>query len=227
MKNHYVIGCGGIGSWLAPSLCLLVKPNNIILVDGDKLEEKNLNRQLFTEDEVGQFKSSALSARYMSASIPEYYSFGSIQHNPTDWLFVCVDNNPARLAALRACDHYGCSAIIAANETTSSEAYFYSPKWKDTGLDPRVYYPEIATDHSNDPQLRAGCTGEAQERNVQLVTSNTMAASLAAHLYTLWGMRASTITGDILCKMPHLYRANISRLESITIQNKNNERKHE
>ena len=220
MKTIYVIGCGGIGSWLAPSLCLLVGAKNVVLVDGDKLEEKNLNRQLFAEEEIGQFKSSALSARYMSASIPEFYSFGSIQHINSDWLFVCVDNNPARLAALRACDHFGCNAIVAANETTSSEAYFYSPKWKDTQLDPRVYYPELLTDRANDPQRPHGCTGEAQERNVQLVSANTMAAALASHLYTLWGMRGATITRDIFPKMPHLYRANISRLEFIIVGDK-------
>lgn len=220
MKNHYIIGCGGIGSWLAPSLCLLVGKENVTLVDGDTLEDKNLNRQLFHPDQIGHNKASALSATYDCMCRMEYYSFGSIQHQPSDWLFVCVDNNPARLAALRACDHFGCSAIIAANETTSSEAYFYSPKWKDTLLDPRMYYPEIETDHSNDPQLRAGCTGDAQERNVQLVTANSMAAALAAHLYTLWGMRGSTITKDMVHLMPYMYRSHISRMESITIGNK-------
>lgn len=220
MKNHYIIGCGGIGSWLAPSLCLLAGNDNVTLVDGDRLEEKNLNRQLFTEDDTGKFKADALCERYHCHGVPSYYSFGAIQHQSTDWLFVCVDNNPGRLAALRACDHFGCRAILAANETTSSEAYFYGPKWKDTQLDPRVYYPEILTDHANDPQRPGGCTGEAQRQNPQLVSANFAAAALAQSLYVLWGMRGSHITRETLPMMPYMYRSNISRMESITIGDK-------
>lgn len=224
MKTHYIIGCGGIGSWLAPSLCLLVGRENLVLVDGDSIEEKNLNRQLFSERDIGKYKVHALREKCGGGCVSEYYSFGSIQHQPSDWLFVCVDNNPARLSALRACDHFGCSAIIAANETTSSEAYFYIPKWKDTLIDPRVYYPEILTDHANDPQRPGGCTGEAQRENPQLVSANFSAAALAQNLYVLWGMKSSTITRETLPMIPFHYRANISRLEYLTIQNKNNKR---
>lgn len=220
MKIHYVIGCGGIGSWIAPSLCLLVGSKNVYLVDGDILEEKNLNRQLFDPSFIGKSKSSALHARYGCPFIEQYYSFGSIPHSSDDWLFVCADNHPARLAALRACDHFGCKAIIAANETSSSEAYFYTPKWKDTLLDPRVYYPEILTDHANDPQRPGGCTGEAQKQNPQLVSANFAAAALAQNLYVLWGMKSASITRESLPRMPFHYRSNISRLEHIEVGEK-------
>jgi ThiF family len=225
MKTHYVIGCGGIGSWLAPSLNLLVGVQNTCMIDGDKLEEKNLNRQLFSEDDVGKYKVHALCEKYGGACESRYYSFGIIQHQQTDWLFVCVDNNPARLAALRACDHFGCSAIVAGNETTSSEAYFYSPKWKDTLLDPRVYYPELLTDRTNDPQRPGGCTGEAQRQNPQLVSANFSAAALAQNLYVLWGMKASTITKESFHRMPYHYKSNISRLEHLEIGDKNKQQK--
>ena len=67
MRKHYIIGCGGVGSWLAPSLCLLRSPQEVILVDGDTLETKNLNRQLFTPEQVGSNKAEALAAEVRTA----------------------------------------------------------------------------------------------------------------------------------------------------------------
>lgn len=226
MKMHYVIGCGGGGSWLTPALALLVGAENVIAIDGDKLEHKNLNRQLFDEGEIGNNKANALCKKYgLMDSYDEYYTFGMVSHDESDWLFVCVDNNPARLAALQACDHYGCKAIIIANETTSAESYIYNPKWKDTPLDPRVFYPELLDDESGNPMRPETCTGEAQRRNPQLVTANLSSASLGLQLYVLWGMNSHTITKDAIHLMPHQLRANISRLETIRIENKLSERK--
>lgn len=224
MKKHYIIGCGGVGSWLAPSLCLLVGRENVVLVDGDTLEKKNLNRQLFDEDKIGEFKSFLLSQKYGCESIPEWYPH-TIEHNPRDWLFVCADNNPARLAALEACDRYRCQCIVAANETTSSEAYYYRPRWKGTKVDPRSYYPELVTDHSGDPMARgAGCTGEAQEMNRQLVSANFSAASLAQNLFVLWGLKSIVITRETMPMMPYRFVQNLSKQETSRIENRHNEK---
>lgn len=217
MRKHYVIGVGGIGSWLAPSLCLLLEPDSIVLVDGDKLEKKNLNRQLFEESHIGDYKSVALGEKYGCEYLGNWYSFGSIEHDRNDWLFVCVDNNPARLSALQACDQYGCQAIFAANETTSSEAYYYRPKWKDTALDPRKYYPDLLTNHDGDPMRPEGCTGEAQKANRQLVSANFSGAALAQNLFVLWGLKSKAIDKDNIGQMPFRFRANLSKLESTRI----------
>src|SRR5437868_5430231 len=169
----YIIGCGGVGSAIVPSLCLLKSPKDLVLVDGDTIEEKNLNRQMFDRKDLGSNKAKALADRYKCGWLGEWFSRGKIRHSRSDWLFCLVDNNPARLDALEVCDEVGCQAIFAANETHSSEAYYYRRAWQDTERDPRVYYPEINTDRSGDPRAAAiGCTGEAQERNRQLVSAN-------------------------------------------------------
>jgi molybdopterin/thiamine biosynthesis adenylyltransferase len=220
-RNHYIIGCGGVGSWLAPSLTLLLDPSQVSLIDGDTLEEKNLNRQLFSSEDIGHNKAQALAKRYNCGFRSDWYLFGLIEHTERDWLFVCVDNNPARVAALQACDQYGCQAIIAANETTSSEAYFYRPRWKGTRLDPRVYYPELLSDQSGDPRAaQAGCTGDAQERNRQLVTANASAAALAANLFVLWGVKAHIITRDMMPMMPFKFVQNLSKTETHRIEDR-------
>lgn len=214
--NIYIIGCGGVGSWLTPSLALLTSSKSITLIDGDALETKNLNRQLFNKKHVGQNKAEALASLYGCKFISQWYSPGILRHEPEDWLMVCVDNNPARIAALQACDEFGCRAILAANETHSSEAYLYNPTWKGSDRDPRVYYPELVTVTDGDPVRRgAGCTGEAQRENVQLVSANFMAAALAQHLFVLWAMEVPKMNDpEMTDLLPYKFGANLSKLET-------------
>ncbi len=216
--TFYIIGAGGVGSWLAPALCLLTKPSQVILMDGDKLEDKNLNRQLFTKADIGKNKAEALASRYGCQAQPYFYSAHFINHLKSDWLIVCADNHPARKAALQMCDDYGCRAIVACNEKTSAEAFYYQPDWAGTTLDPREYYPEILTDDTGDPRQRAiGCTGEAQVATPQLVTANMLAAGLAGHLIMVWALEAQKLDEETLAFLPFKLVANMSRLESFRV----------
>lgn len=59
MKNIILIGCGGIGSPLAE---LLIRGGflNLTLIDFDEIEESNLNRQIYFEENLGEKKCLAL-----------------------------------------------------------------------------------------------------------------------------------------------------------------------
>lgn len=68
-----LIGCGGTGSHLLPNILQFVHSKRlkdggdlpeIILVDGDTVEEKNLVRQRFTSGDLGMNKAAALAQRY-------------------------------------------------------------------------------------------------------------------------------------------------------------------
>ena len=215
----YIIGAGGVGSWLTPTMCLLVKPDNVTVIDGDKLEKKNLNRQLFDEEDVGKNKAHALGDVYGCDFVDQWYSDTLMDHTRGDWLLGCVDNNSARRAILSACDRNGCKAIFGANETHSSEAYVYLPEWMDTPIDPRVYYPEIITDRFNDPRAAGiGCTGEAQVANVQLVTANFMAAALLAHLYVVWAMEAKKLSKEEQKHLPYKLVNNLTKNETFKVK---------
>lgn len=180
----YIIGAGGVGSWLAPALALLVGPDKVTLIDQDKLEKHNLNRQLFTPQDIGKFKAECLGRRYGIGMIPRWFSRGLLRLEARDVLMCAADNHVARDEVLQSCDQCGCVAIIGANEVHSAEAYVYRREWRGTNLDPREYYPEITTDRRGDPRAAAiGCTGEAQEATPQLVTANFMAAALMQHLF--------------------------------------------
>lgn len=212
---NYIIGCGGVGSFLAPTLCMLTGKENITLIDGDRLEAKNLNRQLFAEGEIGINKAEALARKYGCQYVDEWYSESLMPHNDGDWLIGVVDNHIARRAILNSVDRFGCKAILAANEVHSSEAYAYLPDWRGTAIDPRMMYPEINTDHTGDPRAAAiGCTGEAQQANVQLVTANFMAAALAAHMFVVWAMEAPKLEAETIRFLPHKLVQNLTKNET-------------
>ncbi|WP_316899808.1 sulfur carrier protein ThiS adenylyltransferase ThiF [Pseudodesulfovibrio indicus] len=62
--QHFTIGiagCGGLGSNCAMHL-VRSGFKKFVLVDFDRVEFSNLNRQAFTRDQVGQFKADALAA---------------------------------------------------------------------------------------------------------------------------------------------------------------------
>jgi molybdopterin/thiamine biosynthesis adenylyltransferase len=212
-----VIGCGGVGSYLIPPLCKLTQ--NILLMDGDTLEPKNLDRQLFSASDLGKNKAEALALRYGVQHRPQYFSTGVIETTLGDVLMVCADNHAARHEALAQCDSTECTAIIAANETHSAEAYYYQHEWNGEKLDPRVYYPEILTDRSGDPRRRdAGCTGEAQQLRPQLASANFMAAALALQLYVVWVMERPQLEDEALPHLPHKLTSTLTRLESFKAQ---------
>lgn len=217
-KFIYIIGCGGVGSWLAHSMNKLATDCVLTLVDGDTLEERNLDRQLYSPEDIGQNKAEALALMLQTPDyLPEWFARGVIPGPCTsDVLMVCADNDPCRLEALKYCDEEEAQCIIAANETTSSEAYYYRSEWKGTERDPRVYYPHLLTNHDNDPRAGAiGCTGVAQENNRQLVSANFMAAALAQHLYVLWIMEFPKMPWSIESRLPYKLVANLSQLETI------------
>ena len=54
-----VAGLGGIGSWVALDLAL-IGVGSILIYDTDKIEASNLNRTLFKESQIGQFKTEAV-----------------------------------------------------------------------------------------------------------------------------------------------------------------------
>lgn len=223
--NIYIIGVGGVGSWLAPAIILLTSKEQVTLIDGDRLEDKNLDRQLFNESDINKFKSEALAEQRGCKAVNQWFCEGLMRFSAQDWLLVCVDNHPARRAALGECDRWGCKAIFAANETHSSEAYLYRREWRDSELDPRVYIPEILTDKSNDPRRAAiGCTGEAQQENPQLVTSNCMAAALAGKLFSLWHFEAPKVSKSTQESLCFKFVSNLNKMESFKVSDFKHER---
>ena len=211
-----IIGCGGVGSWLAHVMKRTAPSEDFLLVDGDTLESRNLDRQFFGLEDIGKKKATALGRKLEMTDHPEYFYPGTLTFSPETTLMVCVDNHRTRLELLQACDEQGCDAIFAANERLSAEAFYYQFAWAGSRLDPRVYYPEIEVDHTGDPRDAAiGCTGEAQVITPQLASANFMAAALALQLYVVWKQEAIGMEPEAIPHLPHRLISNLGKLELI------------
>lgn len=199
-----IVGLGGSGGWTLQMLLKSPQQGNIVLVDGDKWEDKNLDRCLVDSRYVGRPKTSSAEALLVKGgwggrvqAIPEYLSSSGAAWDALVGvqtrlrLFACVDNHVARRACLELADtryeQHGLDTVVAlpANEIKSAAADVYLPTWRYTPLDPRIRYPEIMTDNGNDP-LSPSCTGELAESAPQLALSNGLAAFSAMYLMRTW-----------------------------------------
>jgi ThiF family len=185
--SHLIIGAGGTASWLVPLLKRMVRPPaDITVCDGDILEARNIDRQLFDQSFIGWNKAEALAELHLVKFEPAYLDREFCEWvGLTPWacIWCCADNHIARRLVLDLIDDgQAMMAIIGGNEYTDSEAYPYLSAWKGGSADPRVYYPELLTDASNDP-TNPSCQGAAQEKNRQLALANYLSAGMMVHLW--------------------------------------------
>ncbi len=102
LQNVSVVGCGGTGGYIADALVrLLPLTIDLVLIDMDVVEERNLNRQSFTAADIGLFKSEALAKRLAERyQRPVKYSImpvGAVEL-PQGIVVGAVDNGLARQA---------------------------------------------------------------------------------------------------------------------------------
>ena len=65
-KTVLVVGLGGVGGYAVESL-VRSGINNIILIDFDKIDESNLNRQIITNrNNIGKYKTNVMKERILS-----------------------------------------------------------------------------------------------------------------------------------------------------------------
>lgn len=107
-----VIGLGGVGSIIPLSL-VRSGVTKLILVDGDKVEITNLNRQIaYTRDDIGKFKSEVLKEKLFSIRqridvksyplmIDEKFEFNVFKD--VDYLIDCIDDLKAKVLLAKFC----------------------------------------------------------------------------------------------------------------------------
>lgn len=115
--GFYLVGCGGTGGWLAPSIVRIAKQLqatksvSVAFIDPDVVEDKNIPRQNFCEAEIGLFKAKTLALRYGMAwgmeihAICQNFHPHMVDSYPLDCLRVivgCVDGHKGR-KSIRDC----------------------------------------------------------------------------------------------------------------------------
>jgi molybdopterin/thiamine biosynthesis adenylyltransferase len=187
--NPFIIGAGGVASYLLPVLIRTFPIPQMWIRDADKLEERNLDRQLFKANQIGEYKAEALlnmikiKPRTQKAWIAQNQWFADGELPPHgSGLIICVaDNHTARRAALEAAEACGIPCVIGGNEYYDSQAFWVYPEDLHGRYDPRNRYKTIAEDTSQNPVT---CTGEALISNPQLAMANMRCASQIMEL--LW-----------------------------------------
>jgi len=106
-----LVGCGGTGSWLAPSIARIARLHRdqgreveVTFFDHDGVEPKNIPRQHFCEAELGRNKATSLAARYSAAwgveiaAVPKRFKASAVEldNDALTILVGCVDNAAAR-----------------------------------------------------------------------------------------------------------------------------------
>lgn len=224
METLAIIGCGGSGGWVVQLLAKSPRTDlNIVLVDGDKWERRNMDRCLMSRRDVGRPKAIVAFDLLTKAGwanvapVPRYLAPGT-----DDWtkmlelpdplrILVCVDNHPARVTCLRLADARHAAkrptvVVLTGNEYVTAGVDVYLPRWINGPLDPRVRYPDILESTEGDP-LRPPCTGEALASSPQLALYNSLSGISGLWLMDVWAQEEPKFRGDelhetILNKLP-------------------------
>lgn len=99
--NIYIIGNGGIGSFLVAHIDKLIDINQIskdykfTFFDDDKVETKNILYQNFSMSDIDSYKTDALSLKYFNVDFQTKRLIKKDLYN-CDMIILCADNNEIR-----------------------------------------------------------------------------------------------------------------------------------
>jgi PRTRC genetic system ThiF family protein len=208
-----IVGTGGTGGILVQNLAHYVYGMRyrqdrvqIILVDGDVVEERNVGRQKFTLEDIGHNKAERLAIRYSDVFgldiqyVPDYIRNEETLLRillPADEgfmlsvlpvLVMCVDNNFTRQVAHRVFMDDGVERLIyidTGNENGRGQTVL-GLKWNGNIIqDPcGLLFPDILT--SDDPIREGGSCSRTVEERPQTLLENMWSATVAmTYLYNL------------------------------------------
>jgi len=193
-----VIGAGGIGGHLIEPLSRYLSYSEdyseITVIDGDKYEDRNKERQRFSECEnkaehtVSIMKEEFPKVHFRAKGeyVTEDNVITTIREN--DVVLLCVDNHATRkLVSDRCSELDNVTLISGGNNYTDGDVINYIRKNGKNVTKPLTDLPEIAKPDDKNPGTltdaeRLGCEQEAQT-NPQLLFMNLDIASLMLSCY--------------------------------------------
>lgn len=221
MENKFsiiVVGAGGTGSYILKEFSRYLYDNrkakdmifNMSIIDGDLIERKNIRRQAFQEEDIGQAKASILASVLNEAFELKWNAYHQYVIKVDDikskcgsaWgkkiipvIIGCVDNHAARLV----CEEFfakeeDCIYIDSANEFAEGEIVFAAKKGGKVVSPCRsVIFPDILEgDLRNVEEM--SCT-ELNEVAPQHITANMMAGVIILQALTSLFEQGRVTTG--------------------------------
>ena len=196
--KFYVIGVGGTGSLLARDLpkLLLNAPHKMVLLDGDVVEDKNIERQGYQLQDVGDNKALSLSRKINSLYPIEcefddkyctYESLFSLVKEDARYIPViigCVDNDATRMILENVFKNLDDVIYIdSANSEYEGNIYIAT---KSKSIQKGKLRGQCYKFDLDKHPLEKSCQEQAADGNVQfLVTNAKMAVSILEHCNAL------------------------------------------
>lgn len=198
MNTYIVVGAGGTGSHLLPPLCAYLRAHYknfewmLFIIDGDVVETKNLERQLFPVGAVTMNKAEAMAMTLMDnehvKAIPTYLSEENLDRyiQSGDTVLICADNFTVRK---RIEDHarklLDVTVINGGNEQFSGSVQLYVRE-QDEDVTPRISYlhPEVAVAIGEDRAEMTCAQAAALPGGEQTIIANLTSATWM--LTALW-----------------------------------------
>jgi molybdopterin/thiamine biosynthesis adenylyltransferase len=127
-----MIGAGALGNWLGIGLSLLGISGTI--VDDDKIETTNLNRQFFFYDSVSKYKSKTL-AKKLSNKFARFdyscsrFTLENVEYGKFDLIASCVDNIKARLDMNEYASKHNIPLVNGGTDPFSGNVSVFNPHY--------------------------------------------------------------------------------------------------
>lgn len=196
-KNHIVIiGAGGTGGWFAQFLSKISnhteKDIKVTLIDGDRVETKNLIRQNFESADVDSNKATAVGSRFNFDIVDQYITSKEmlkdiatmhVGYRPV--IIGAVDNNGSRKIVEEFMNDFDNDAvwIDSGNTERDGQVVFYplndkGEPFSEMFKTPMELYPDVFNKIDGDERRpdQISCA-EQSESAPQNVVANIMAAT--------------------------------------------------
>lgn len=164
VPNVLLVGVGGIGSYVAYHLAHLKA--NVQIYDGDKIEDHNLNRQIFYQNYVGKNKAQVIARKLGKLrkfnAYPTYFGSYDLENSKNyDVIFSCVDNWETRWLLNDFAVENKIPLIDAGVTAFSARMEMFIPDYSHC-LDCRYNFDSLVSDNEE----RAGCLSIEQSNVV-------------------------------------------------------------
>ena len=210
LKEVVLVGCGGTGAQIARTVARIIRMMQdtgkstpvLRFVDPDRIERKNVGRQLFTDAQIGLYKSVELARRFNYAlgleieAVPEAFDPDThIGRRNGTIILGAVDNWAARKAIARAKgaiwidvgNSRSSGQVVIGNADDITQMQYAINHAESSGNRIRslpnagMLFPELLAPDPDEAHLAATLScAELLERSLQSATINQFVASIAA-----------------------------------------------
>jgi molybdopterin/thiamine biosynthesis adenylyltransferase len=198
MNRIKVIGLGGIGGMLIGPLCRFLQFSGeafeVVLIDGDRFEQSNSNRQEVGLAGVGRYKAEVWQRRMQTefklsiSSINEYVTPDNIRLllGEGDTVLLCVDNHATRKLVQEQCEMLRDIVLISGGNDyyDGNIQLFIKRSGRQLCAPITRYHPEIADPKDKRPD-ELGCDEEVESKPQLLFANMTAACLMLNAFYTI------------------------------------------